>query len=137
VLFKNKIAVRFEAFTAVTMKNVVFWDVALCRSCVNRRFGGKHRLHLQGRRIRGRGTSVSCQPAHAGFPPEDSSTLKMEAILFSETSVNAHPRRRHSSIKLLFIMRITRNTKIHSLARMRRYVKLGANRVTTGLEVVS
>jgi hypothetical protein len=23
---------RFEAFTAVTMKNVVFWDVALCRS---------------------------------------------------------------------------------------------------------
>jgi hypothetical protein len=26
--------VRFEAFTAVTMKNVVFWDVALCRPCV-------------------------------------------------------------------------------------------------------
>jgi hypothetical protein len=24
--------VRFEAFTAVTMKNVVFWDVALCRT---------------------------------------------------------------------------------------------------------
>jgi hypothetical protein len=22
------------------MKNAVFWDVALCRSCVNRRFGG-------------------------------------------------------------------------------------------------
>jgi hypothetical protein len=38
--------VRFEAFTAVTMKNVVFWDVGLCRSCVNRRFGGKHRLHF-------------------------------------------------------------------------------------------
>jgi hypothetical protein len=33
--------VRFEVFTAVTMKNVVFWDVApLCRSWVNRRFGG-------------------------------------------------------------------------------------------------
>jgi hypothetical protein len=29
--------VRFEVFTAVTMKNAVFWDVALCRSCVNRR----------------------------------------------------------------------------------------------------
>jgi hypothetical protein len=25
--------VKFEAFTAVTMKNVVFWDVALCTSC--------------------------------------------------------------------------------------------------------
>jgi hypothetical protein len=29
--------VRFEVFTAATMKNVVFWDVAKCRSCVNRR----------------------------------------------------------------------------------------------------
>jgi hypothetical protein len=34
------------------LKNVVFWDVALCRSCVNRRFGGTYRLHLQGRKIR-------------------------------------------------------------------------------------
>jgi hypothetical protein len=32
-----KLNERFEAFTAMTMKNVVFWDVALCRSCVNRR----------------------------------------------------------------------------------------------------
>jgi hypothetical protein len=39
---------RFEAFTAVTMKNAVFWDVAPCRSCVNRRFGGTYRLHLHG-----------------------------------------------------------------------------------------
>jgi hypothetical protein len=32
--------VRFEVFTAVTMKNVIFWDVTLCGSCKNRRFGG-------------------------------------------------------------------------------------------------
>jgi hypothetical protein len=51
--------VRLEVFTAVTIKNVVFWDVSLCRWCVNRRFGGPHRLHLQGRKIRERGTSVS------------------------------------------------------------------------------
>jgi hypothetical protein len=31
--------VRFEVFTAVTMKNAVFWDVTPSRSCVNRRFG--------------------------------------------------------------------------------------------------
>jgi hypothetical protein len=31
--------VRFEAFTAVTMKNGVFWDVMPCGSCKNRRFG--------------------------------------------------------------------------------------------------
>jgi hypothetical protein len=33
------------------VKNVVFWDVALCRSWVNRRFGGTYRLHHQGRKI--------------------------------------------------------------------------------------
>jgi hypothetical protein len=32
--------VRFEIFTAVTMNNVVFWDVTPCGSCKNRRFGG-------------------------------------------------------------------------------------------------
>jgi hypothetical protein len=32
-------------------KNAVFWDVALCRSCVNRRFNGTYRIHLQGRKI--------------------------------------------------------------------------------------
>jgi hypothetical protein len=32
--------VRFEVFTAVTMKNVVFWDVTPCGSCKKRRFGG-------------------------------------------------------------------------------------------------
>jgi hypothetical protein len=40
--------VRFEVFTAVTMKNVVFWDVTPYGSCKNRRFGGTYRLHHQG-----------------------------------------------------------------------------------------
>jgi hypothetical protein len=47
--------VKFEVFTAVTMKNTVFWDVAPCRYCVNRRFGGTYLLPLQGRKIRKRG----------------------------------------------------------------------------------
>jgi hypothetical protein len=34
------IGVRFEVFTAVTMKNVVFWDVTTYGSCKNRRFEG-------------------------------------------------------------------------------------------------
>jgi hypothetical protein len=34
-------------------------------------------------------------PAHAGSSLEDSSTLKMEAILSSETSVNAKSTQRH------------------------------------------
>jgi hypothetical protein len=40
--------VRFEVFTAVTMKNGVFWDVMPCGSCKNRRFGGAQRLLHQG-----------------------------------------------------------------------------------------
>jgi hypothetical protein len=39
-----------EVFIPVTMKNTVFWDVAPCRSCVNQRFGGTYRLHLQGKK---------------------------------------------------------------------------------------
>jgi hypothetical protein len=42
----------------VTMNSVVFLDLAPCRTCVNRRFGGMYRLHLQGRKIRERGTSL-------------------------------------------------------------------------------
>jgi hypothetical protein len=30
----------FEVFTAVTMKNGVFWDVTPCGSCKNQCFGG-------------------------------------------------------------------------------------------------
>jgi hypothetical protein len=38
---RNKILpVRLEVFTAVTIKNGVFWDVTPCGSCKNRRFGG-------------------------------------------------------------------------------------------------
>jgi hypothetical protein len=51
--------VEFEVFTAATVKDAVFWDVATCRSCVNRRFGGTCRLHPQVRKIHQQGTSFS------------------------------------------------------------------------------
>jgi hypothetical protein len=78
------------------MKNAIFWDVAPCRSYVNRRFGGKYRLHLQGRKIGERGNSVRCLQlsAHAGSSLADFSTLKMEAIRSSETSVHIRSARR-------------------------------------------
>jgi hypothetical protein len=44
----NKKSERFEVFTAVTMKNAVFWDVTPCDSCKSRRFGGTYRFHHQG-----------------------------------------------------------------------------------------
>jgi hypothetical protein len=57
------------------MKNAVFGDVAPCRYCVKRCFGGTYRLHLQGRRIIERRTSVSRWLKFANF-----SVLKMELI---------------------------------------------------------
>jgi hypothetical protein len=56
LIWKEHRFLRFEIFTVVTMKKAVFWDVAPCRYCVNRRFGGTNRLHLQS----------LLAPAHAG-----------------------------------------------------------------------
>jgi hypothetical protein len=66
------------------LKHVVFWDVALCRSCVNPRFGGTYRLHLQGEQV-----------SHDSSPLADFSTLKVEAIGSSEMWVDAKSTQRH------------------------------------------
>jgi hypothetical protein len=42
LVFNQFYHVRFEVFTAVTMKKTVFWDAAPCSSGVNRRFGGTY-----------------------------------------------------------------------------------------------
>jgi hypothetical protein len=83
----------------LTSRNAVFWDVAACRSCVNRRFRGTYLLHFQCRKIRDRRTSVSCRrlqpPAHAGSSLGNFSTMKMEALRSSETLVHRISTRRH------------------------------------------
>jgi hypothetical protein len=59
------------------MKNAVFWDVALCRSCVNRRFGG---------------TSVHTRSTQPRIP-EDGFLLKKNTVLHflaSEHLRNTH-----------------------------------------------
>jgi hypothetical protein len=93
--------VRFEVFTAMTMKNDVFWDVAPYIYFVNRRFGGTYRLHLQG--IRNPRVMNQREQVAVSCRSWISYTLKIEAIRSYETSVNKistqpHPRRRHSSI---------------------------------------
>jgi hypothetical protein len=52
--------VRFEVFTAVTMKNVVCWDVTPCGSCKNRRLGGTWRLLHQDDKNRWSRNNTSC-----------------------------------------------------------------------------
>jgi hypothetical protein len=88
--------VRFEVFTAVTMKSAVFWDVALCRSCVNRCFGGTYHFHPQDRKNRERGTSLSrwlqaskqATFSVLNFYFASIYILNMKAVNSSEISVN-------------------------------------------------
>jgi hypothetical protein len=109
---KSKHLVRFQVFMTVTMKNAVFWDVTPCRSCVNRRFRGTQRLHLQGRKIRQRGASVSrwqsavtcssCFLAHGFFYPEDGGDTFFRNVGSHKMYTASHPRRRHSSVNIFF-----------------------------------
>jgi hypothetical protein len=51
--------VRLRVFTAVTMKNGVFWDVTPCGSCKNRRFGGTSASVIRVTRIGELGTALA------------------------------------------------------------------------------
>jgi hypothetical protein len=53
--------VEYEVSTAVTMKNDVFSNVVACGSYKSRCFGGKYRLHLQGRKC---ANSLPCSSLH-------------------------------------------------------------------------
>jgi hypothetical protein len=86
------------------IKNAVFWDVAPCRSCVNRHFRGTYRLHLQGRKIHKWGTSMSrwLQTAcwfitHGFFYLEDGGDTFLRNIGSHKIYTVLHPRRWHSS----------------------------------------
>jgi hypothetical protein len=69
---------------AVTMKNVVFWDVTLCGSSKNQRCRGTYRFHHQGARI------VKVPSSQTLVP------LMMEVICSSESSVLTRTTRRNS-----------------------------------------
>jgi hypothetical protein len=64
----NRFNVRttFKTVMKTELKKALFWDVAPCRYCVDLRFGGMYRLHLQGRRKKKK--TVSEEPARAGAP---------------------------------------------------------------------
>jgi hypothetical protein len=82
--------VRVEVFTAVTMKNAVFWDVTLCGPSKNRLLGGTYHLHYQGdKNQRAKNTSKIIPRSLILF------TLMMEVPRSSETSVLTRATRRH------------------------------------------
>jgi hypothetical protein len=84
--------IGFQVLTAVVMKSPIFWDITPCSPLkVNRRFGEKRRLHLQGRRV---SQKINLSEALLAtcltllYRLTYSSTVKMEAICSSETSVD-------------------------------------------------
>jgi hypothetical protein len=83
---RSFVFVRFEALTAVTTKNAVFWNVTPCGSCKNRRFRGTCRLHHQGDKILHRVLQLL---VIANVVPSllILGTLVMKAIRSSESSV--------------------------------------------------
>jgi hypothetical protein len=68
------------------MKSTNFWDVAPCRSCVNRRFGGMYRLHLQGRKICKRETSMSRWRWRRYIPPKRQFTQVLHSATSQKTA---------------------------------------------------
>jgi hypothetical protein len=78
------ILVGFGVLTAVIMKNSILWGVTSCSTLqVNRSFGGTCRLHLKVRRVSEARILREAGSKHSSY----SSTLKMNATCYSETSV--------------------------------------------------
>jgi hypothetical protein len=49
---------KYQVFTAVTVKDAVSWDMTPCGSCKNRRFGRMYRTIIRVKRIRSSETSL-------------------------------------------------------------------------------
>jgi hypothetical protein len=81
---------RFEVFTAVTLKNAVFWNVTPCGLCKNRRFGETHLLHHQDDSV-----PWLLDPANVVRSSRILITPMMEMILSPETLVFTRATRRH------------------------------------------
>jgi hypothetical protein len=81
------IDVKFEVFTAVTMKNGVFWDVTPCGSRKNRRFGGTLIFLRSVSRLLVTASVVPSSPILV--------TLMKEALISSETLVLTRDTRRN------------------------------------------
>jgi hypothetical protein len=54
----KQLFVEFEVLTKVAKKNAIFWDVAPCESCENRRFEGTYCFYIEGRKFSEQGKNL-------------------------------------------------------------------------------
>jgi hypothetical protein len=84
------------------IKNVIFWNVTLCGSCKNRRFGRRYRLHHQGgKNQRARywilSTVTAEIPSTDTFLPDERCGMFLRNVGCYKSHTASHPRRWHSS----------------------------------------
>jgi hypothetical protein len=87
-----------RVLTHFIKKKNVFWDVAACSAGVIRCFGGKYRLHLQGRKIQERGevAAATCSRwflVRGYFYPEDGGDTFLRIVGLHNIYTAPHPRR--------------------------------------------
>jgi hypothetical protein len=95
------------------MKNDVFWDVAPCRSCVNRRFGGTYCLHLQVRKTHERRANVSRWLADCHVRKTEGRMCSSACVLHTRTILLLYKLRNTFYIqilKLIIVNHILRST---------------------------
>jgi hypothetical protein len=82
--------VGYKVLTAVVMNASIFWDIANCSPYLNRGFGGKYRLHLQGRKWATCYKLVSCSANFRSrrwrwyIPPKRLFTYRLNGDIFTK-----------------------------------------------------
>jgi hypothetical protein len=123
------IYVGIVLLTAVGTISPISWDITPCSLLkVNRRFGGKRRLHLQGRRI-----SQARNQRESSWQSELSrwfclfyySTVKMEATCSSKTSVDSQRNTRRC---------IPEDRTLHNHLHLCRHIHVDLQRLVLSLQ---
>jgi hypothetical protein len=97
--FKQIHSLRFEVFTVVVMKSIVFWDMTPCSpSSFSRRIGGTYHLHLQGQRNQFSKNQRASRWFLLNVDPKDGGGMFLRNGGWNSTDYTAsYPRRWYSS----------------------------------------
>jgi hypothetical protein len=132
--FKPNKILKFEILSEVTIKNAAFWDVTLCGSCKDRRFGGTYPSIIKVTRIATIGRilavtshcSTRCSSVASYVVPSSPTlfSLMTEVIRSSELSVLKERKCVASQKAVFFIVSSVKNSNLRSCAEFKKGVNL-------------